>query len=293
MKVRKALIPAAGLGTRMLPETKTVPKEMLPIVDKPAIQYVVEEAVESGIEEILILTNRSKTVMEDYFDYHPELESKLRNAGRIAEADMLRKVADMAHITFMRQKQTLGLGHAVLCARRFAGDEPFAVLLGDDIMKNEPPVTAQLVKAAEKYGCSAVGARHVSLDVIHKYCSLRYENVPGEEKIKKLLDAVEKPRPHEVYTDFAILGRYVFTPAIFDVLDTQSPGYGGEIQLTDAINTLAKRETVLAVDFEGRRFDTGSMTGYLETVLEYALESPRTGKWLRDYIVEKAKEFET
>lgn len=292
MKVRKALIPAAGLGTRMLPETKTVPKEMLPIVDKPAIQYVVEEAVESGIEDILILTNRSKTVMEDYFDYHPELESKLRNAGRIAEADMLRKVADMANITFMRQKQTLGLGHAVLCARRFAGDEPFAVLLGDDIMKNEPPVTAQLVKAAEKYGCSAVGARHVSLDVIHKYCSLRYENVPGEEKIKKLLDAVEKPHPHEVYTDFAILGRYVFTPTIFDVLDTQSPGYGGEIQLTDAINTLAKRETVLAVDFEGRRFDTGSMTGYLETVLEYALESPRTGKWLRDYIVEKAKEFE-
>lgn len=292
MKVRKALIPAAGLGTRMLPETKTVPKEMLPIVDKPAIQYVVEEAVESGIEDILILTNRSKTVMEDYFDYHPELESKLRNAGRIAEADMLRKVADMANITFMRQKQTLGLGHAVLCARRFAGDEPFAVLLGDDIMKNEPPVTAQLVKAAEKYGCSAVGARHVSLDVIHKYCSLRYENVPGEEKIKKLLDAVEKPLPHEVYTDFAILGRYVFTPTIFDVLDTQSPGYGGEIQLTDAINTLAKRETVLAVDFEGRRFDTGSMTGYLETVLEYALESPRTGKWLRDYIVEKAKEFE-
>ncbi len=292
MKVRKALIPAAGLGTRMLPETKTVPKEMLPIVDKPAIQYVVEEAVESGIEEILILTNRSKAVMEDYFDYHPELESKLRNAGRIAEADMLRKVADMAHITFMRQKQTLGLGHAVLCARRFAGDEPFAVLLGDDIMKNEPPVTAQLIRAAEKYNCSAVGARHVPLDVIHKYCSLRYEDVPGEEKIKRLLAAIEKPRPEQVYTDFAILGRYVFTPAIFDVLENQMPGYGGEIQLTDAIDGLARREKVMAVDFDGRRFDTGSMTGYLETVLEYALESPKTGKWLRDYILKKAEEFE-
>ncbi|MBO4406961.1 MAG: UTP--glucose-1-phosphate uridylyltransferase GalU [Clostridia bacterium] len=291
MKVRKAIIPAAGLGTRLLPETKTVPKEMLPIVDKPAVQYVVEEAVKSGIEDILILTNRSKAVMEDYFDYHPELEKKLRASGRGEDADMIRRVADMANITFMRQKETLGLGHAVFCAREFAGDEPFAVLLGDDIMAGEKPVTLQLVEAAEKYGCSAVGARHVPLEEIGKYCSLRYEEMPGEERIFRLLEAVEKPRPDQILSDFAILGRYVFTPEIFEVLRDQKPGYGGEIQLTDAIARLAERADVLAVDFEGRRFDTGSVTGYLETVLEYALRSPKSADWLRAYIRDKAREL--
>lgn len=291
MNVRKAIIPAAGLGTRMLPETKTVPKEMLPIVDKPAIQYVVEEAVNSGIEEILILTNRSKTVMDDYFDYHPELEAKLRAAGREDEAEMIRKVADMAHFTFVRQKETLGLGHAVLCAKRFVGNEPFAVLLGDDIMKNDPPVIRQLINAAEKYDCSAMGGRHVPLKEIGKYCTTRYETLPGEERIFHLLEAIEKPRPDQVISDFAILGRYVFTPSVFDVLENQNPGFNGEIQLTDAINGLAKRERVVAVDFEGRRFDTGSMTGYLETVLEYALESERTGAWLKKYIQNKAEEW--
>ena len=291
MKIKKAVIPAAGLGTRLLPETKTVPKEMLPIVDKPAIQYVVEEAVNSGIEDILILTNRSKAVMEDYFDYHPELENKLRASGRDEDADLIRRVADMANITFMRQKQTLGLGHAVLCARQFAGGEPFAVLLGDDIMKNRKPVTAQLVEAAEKHGCSAVGARHVPLDQIGKYCSLRYETEEGDETVFRILDAIEKPRPEQIFSDFAILGRYVFTSGIFDVLEDQKPGYGGEIQLTDAIARMAKREKVLAVEFEGRRFDTGSVTGYLETVLEYALESPKCGKWLREYIMARAGEF--
>ncbi|MBR5743378.1 MAG: UTP--glucose-1-phosphate uridylyltransferase GalU [Clostridia bacterium] len=291
MKVRKAVIPAAGLGTRLLPETKTVPKEMLPIVDKPAVQYVVEEAVKSGIEDILILTNRSKTVMEDYFDYHPELEKKLRASGRGEDADMIRRVADMANITFMRQKETLGLGHAVFCAREFAGNEPFAVLLGDDIMAGEKPVTLQLVEAAEKYGCSAVGARHVPLEEIGKYCSLRYEEMPGEERIFRLLEAIEKPRPDQILSDFAILGRYVFTPEIFEILRDQKPGYGGEIQLTDAIARLAERTDVLAVDFEGRRFDTGSVTGYLETVLEYALRSPKSADWLRAYIRDKAREL--
>ncbi|MBE7000281.1 MAG: UTP--glucose-1-phosphate uridylyltransferase [Ruminococcaceae bacterium] len=291
MKVKKAVIPAAGLGTRMLPETKTLPKEMLPIVDKPAIQYVVEEAVNSGIEEILILTNRSKTVMDDYFDYHPELEAKLRAAGREEDANMIRKVADMAHFTFIRQKETLGLGHAVLCAKRFVGNEPFAVLLGDDIMKNDVPITRQLINAAEKYNCSAMGGRHVPLKEIGKYCTTRYEAIPGEEKIFHLLEAIEKPRPEQVITDFAILGRYVFTPEIFDVLEHQSTGFNGEIQLTDAIDGLAKRSKVVAVNFEGRRFDTGSMTGYLETVLEYALESEKTGAWLKEYILKKAEEW--
>lgn len=291
MKVKKAVIPAAGFGTRFLPVTKAVPKEMLPIVDRPAIDYVVEEAVESGIEDILILTNRSKTAMEDYYDYHPELEKKLRASGREEDADMVRRIADRATVTFLRQKETLGLGHAVYCARKFAGDEPFAVLLGDDIMNGEKPVTLQLVEAAEKYGCSAVGARHVPLDQIGKYCSLRCDPMPGEEKIFRLLEAIEKPRPDQVLSDFAILGRYVFTPDIFDVLADQKPGYGGEIQLTDAIARLAKRETVMAVDFEGKRFDTGNVTGYLETVLEYALRSPKSEKWLREYILNKAREL--
>ena len=291
MKVRKAVIPAAGLGTRLLPVTKSVPKEMLPIVDKPTLQYVVEEAVKSGIEDILILTNRSKTAIEDYFDYCPELEKKLRDSGREEDATMVRTIADMAHITFMRQKETLGLGHAVLCAREFAGDEPFAVLLGDDIMDGARPVTRQLVEAAEKYGCSAVGARHVALDQIGKYCTLHVEDIPGEERITVLREAIEKPRPEEILSDYAILGRYVFTPAIFPVLAGQKPGYGGEIQLTDAIARLAKREKVLAVEFEGKRYDTGNITGYLETILEYALQSPKSGTWLKEYIRKKAEEL--
>ena len=284
MKVKKAVIPAAGLGTRFLPATKAVPKEMLPIVDRPAIDYVVEEAVESGIEDILILTNRSKSAIEDYYDYHPELEKKLRDSGREEDAEMIRRIADRVTVSFLRQKETLGLGHAVFCARRFVGDEPFAVLLGDDIMKGEKPVTRQLAEAAEKYGCSTVGARHVPLDQIGKYCSLRCDSVPGEEKVFRLLEAIEKPRPDQILSDFAILGRYVFTPDIFDVLADQEPGYGGEIQLTDAIARLAKRETVMAVDFEGKRYDTGNVTGYLETVLEYALCSPKSATWLREYI---------
>jgi len=291
MKVRKAIIPAAGLGTRMLPETKTVPKEMLPIVDKPAIQYVVEEAVKSGVEDILILTNRAKAVMEDYFDYHPELENKLRKAGKDEDADIIRAVADMANVTFMRQKQTLGLGHAVLCGRHFAGNEPFAVLLGDDIMKNDIPVTKQLIDAAEKYECSAVGVRHVPLTDIGKYCSVMEEDIPDETKIKRLLKAIEKPSPDQILSDSAILGRYVFTPEIFDVLEGQKPGYGGEIQLTDAIDGLAQRSKVVTVEFEGRRFDTGSMSGYLETVLEYALESPKVGEWLKNYIIRRGEEL--
>jgi len=291
MKVRKAIIPAAGLGTRMLPETKTVPKEMLPIVDKPAIQYVVEEAVRSGVEDILILTNRAKAVMEDYFDYHPELENKLRKSGKDEDADIIRAVADMANVTFMRQKETLGLGHAVLCGRHFAGKEPFAVLLGDDIMKNEIPVTKQLIDAAEKYECSSVGVRHVPLTEIGKYCSVLEEDIPDEQKIKRLLRAIEKPRPDQILSDSAILGRYVFTPEIFEVLEGQKPGYGGEIQLTDAIDGLAQRSRVVTVEFEGRRFDTGSMSGYLETVLEYALESPKVGDWLKAYIIRRGEEL--
>ncbi|NLD87195.1 MAG: UTP--glucose-1-phosphate uridylyltransferase, partial [Clostridiales bacterium] len=233
MRIKKAVIPAAGLGTRMLPATKSIPKEMLPLGDKPSIQYIVEEAVASGIEDILIITNRMKTAMEDYFDYYPELEKRLIASGNTKDAQLIRETADMANVLYLRQKETLGLGHAVWCARRFVGDEPFAVLLGDDIMLSEKPVTLQLAEAYEKYGCGMVGVQRVSLDVIGKYCSLKAKTIEGN--VMKVSDIIEKPKPYEVFSDYAILGRYVLTSDIFDILENQSPGYGGEIQLTDAL----------------------------------------------------------
>lgn len=287
MRIKKAVIPAAGLGTRMLPVTKSIPKEMLPLGDKPSIQYIVEEAVASGIEDILIITNRMKTAMEDYFDYYPELEKRLIASGNTKDAQLIRETADMANVLYLRQKETLGLGHAVWCARRFVGDEPFAVLLGDDIMLSEKPVTLQLAEAYEKYGCGMVGVQRVSLDVIGKYCSLKAKTIEGN--VMKVSDIIEKPKPYEVFSDYAILGRYVLTSDIFDILENQSPGYGGEIQLTDALAVQARQGSLAAVDFEGRRFDTGSITGYLEAVLEMSLVNPKSAEWLRNYIRERAK----
>jgi len=287
MKVRKAVIPAAGFGTRMLPATKTIPKEMLPLADRPSLQYIVEEAVAAGIEDILIITNRGKAVMEDYFDYSPELERSLRRSGRDAEADALRQAADIAHISFVRQKETLGLGHAVLCACRFAADEPFAVLLGDDVMVSDRPVIGQLMEAATEYGCSVVGVKEVSLAQIGKYCSLKVEH--AAQNRFRVRDIVEKPRPEQVLSPYAILGRYVLTPDIFEILAHQAPGYGGEIQLTDALAVLARTGDMVAVDFEGRRFDTGSLEGYIEANIELCLRNPRCGAWLREYLLERVK----
>jgi len=287
MKVKKAVIPAAGLGTRMLPATKSIPKEMLPLGDKPSIQYIVEEAVAAGIEDILIITNRMKSAMEDYFDYHPELENRLRASGHDADADLIRKTADMANVTYLRQKQTLGLGHAIWCARRFVGDEPFAVPLGDDIMQSKKPVTQQLVEAYNEYECSTVGVKKVSLEAIGKYCSLKVE--PLCDNILSVSDIIEKPRIEQVFSNYAILGRYVLTSDIFNILDTQKPGYGGEIQLTDALAVQARTSKMIAVDFEGRRFDTGNITGYLEAVLELSLQNPKSSEWLKKYIKERAK----
>lgn len=289
MKVTKAVIPAAGLGTRMLPATKTVPKEMLPMVDKPVIQYIIEEAVASGIEDILIVTNRAKSAMDDYFDYHPELEERLLKNGKIKEAEAIRMSADLANIFYVRQKETKGLGHAIWRAKRFVGNEPFAVLLGDDIMMAKTPVTKQLVDAAEKYGASAVGTQLVADEAISRYSSLKIQTLPHEDRIFRLSDMNEKPTPEEKFSNYAILGRYVLTSEIFDILENTPPGYGGEIQLTDGLRTLCKQSPMVAVDFEGRRYDTGNLKGFLEATIDYALVDDEIGPWLRDFILNKAK----
>jgi len=291
MKVKKAVIPAAGLGTRMLPATKSVPKEMLPLADKPSIQYIVEEAVASGIEDILIITGRQKTAMEDYFDYHPELEERMRRAGMESEAEELRRCVDLANVYFIRQKETKGLGHAVWCAKNFVGNEPFAVLLGDDIMRSKTPVVGQLVELNAKYGCSVVGVKEVSSCDVVKYCSLDVSPILGEERSFDVKSLIEKPTPEQIMSNYAILGRYVLTPELFGILETLPPGRGGEIQLTDGINALCERERVIACDFEGRRYDTGNLCGYLEAMTDIALEHPQTGEWFKNFIIDKANKL--
>jgi UTP--glucose-1-phosphate uridylyltransferase len=289
MKVRKAVIPAAGLGTRMLPATKTIPKEMLPMVDKPVIQYIIEEAVASGIEDILIVTNRAKSAMDDYFDYHPELEERLLKNNKTKAAEAVRMSADLANIFYVRQKETKGLGHAIWRAKRFVGDEPFAVLLGDDIMMAKTPVTKQLIDAAEKYGASAVGVQTVLDENISKYSSVKIS--PLENRVFRVSDMNEKPTLAEKFSNYAILGRYVLTADIFDILENTPPGYGGEIQLTDGLKALCKQSPMVAVDFEGRRYDTGNLKGFLEATIDFALESDEIGPWLKEFIEAKAKGF--
>ena len=289
MKVRKAVIPAAGLGTRMLPATKTVPKEMLPLVDKPVIQYIIEEAVAAGIEDILVVTNRAKSAMDDYFDYYPELEERLGRAGKERELAEVRRAADLANIFYVRQKETKGLGHAIWRAKRFVGDEPFAVLLGDDIMRSETPVIGQLIAAAEKYDASCVGVQQVSTDAIAKYSSVQIS--PLEERVFAVSDMVEKPRPEQIFSHYAILGRYVLRPGIFNILEDLEPGYGGEIQLTDGLKALCRRDKMVAVDFEGKRYDTGNLKGFLEATVDFSLAHPEKGEWLRGFLKEKVKEL--
>ncbi len=286
MKVKKAIIPAAGLGTRMLPNTKSIPKEMLPLVDKPVIQYIVEEAVAAGIEEILIITNRGKASMEDYFDYAPDLEERLLRDGKEKEAAAVRAAADMADVYYVRQKETKGLGHAVWRAKNFVGNEPFAVLLGDDIMLSETPVLKQLVDAAEKYGCSSIAAREVSDRDIVKYSSLQI--TPLEDRIYHIHDMNEKPTLEEKLSNHAIMGRYVLTPEIFPILENTAPGRNNEIQLTDGMRTLCHRQMMTAVDFEGKRYDTGNLRGYLEATIDFALRNEEVGDWLREFIRSKA-----
>lgn len=288
MKVRKAIIPAAGLGSRLLPNTKSIPKEMLPLVDKPVIQYIVEEAVAAGVEEILIITNRGKNPIEDYFDYSPDLEDRLIRDGKLKDAKIVHDVADMADVFFLRQKETKGLGHAVWRAKSFVGNEPFAILLGDDIMLSEKPVLKQLVEAAEANECSAIAVREVSDELITKYSSVKLQRDLGSG-VYEISDMNEKPTLEEKLSNFAIMGRYVLTPAIFDILEHTAPGRNNEIQLTDGMKELCHKEKMCAVDFEGRRYDTGNLKGYLESIIDFALKNDEAGPWLKEFIINKAE----
>ncbi len=283
MKVRKAIIPAAGMGTRVLPASKAVPKEMLNIVDKPAIQYIVEEAFASGIEEVLIITNRNKGAIEDHFDHSFELEAKLSESeGKQSILDDVLACSNFGNIYFLRQKKTKGLGHAVLCAKNFIGNEPFAVLYGDDVIISEKPVTKQLCDAYEKYGKGIVGVKEVSDENITKYCSLKTEHL--EDNCYNCVDMIEKPKPEEIMGNFSILGRTVLPPEIFDILEKTPAGAGNELQLTDAMKVLAQTEGMIAVDYEGKRYDMGNKFGILEANIEVGLNHPDTKDALKAYI---------
>ena len=288
MKIKKAVIPAAGLGTRVLPASKAVPKEMLPIVDKPAIQYIVEEAVASGIEDILIITSRGKTTLEDHFDRSPELESRLLASGKTDLYNQVVDIANLCNIQYLRQKETKGLGHAVYCARSFVGDEPFAVLYGDDvIIPKEKPATRELCDAFEEFGLGTVGIKPVPLELIHKYCSLDATQL--REGIFQVRDMIEKPKPEEVITNYAILGRCVLPAAIFSVLENTKPGAGGEIQLTDAMRVLAQREGMIGVEYSGKRYDMGNKLGVLQAIVEVGLKHPEIAEEFHQYLLELSK----
>ena len=270
-KIRTAVIPAAGLGTRFLPATKAQPKEMLPIVDKPCIQYIIEEAIDSGIEDILIITGRNKRASEDHFDRAVELELTLKAQGKY---DLLGLVQELSRVTihYVRQKEPKGLGHAVLCAKHFVGDEPFAVLLGDDIMDAEVPVLKQLMDVYEDCEGSVLGVQEVPKDRVSSYGVVK--PVAVKERLWRADDLVEKPSVEEAPSRLAVLGRYIISPEIFGILEKTEPGRGGEIQLTDALKKLSEREPVYAYEFEGRRYDVGDKQGYLEATVDFALKRP-------------------
>lgn len=287
MKIKKAVIPAAGLGTRVLPASKSMPKEMLPIVDKPAIQYIVEEAVASGITDILIITSRGKGLVEDHFDNSYELEDTLRRKGRGETADAVAAIAHMANIHFVRQHQPKGLGHAVLAAKAFVGDEPFAVLYGDDVIISDCPAIGQLCTAYEKYGKGAVGVKQVPTELVSKYCSLKVE--PLSERDMAVSDMIEKPKPEQIMSNWSILGRCVLPSEIFSILENTDAGIGGEIQLTDAMSVLARRDGMIAVDFIGKRYDMGNKLGIMQAQIEVALKHPEIGDEFKEYLKQIVK----
>ena len=290
-KITKAIIPAAGLGTRMLPISHAVPKEMLPIVDLPAVYYLVEEAAKSGITDILIITNRDKDAMEDFFDLSIEYGHALMSKGKTAEAERLREIANMANVYFLRQKETKGLGHAVGRARSFVGNEPFLVLYGDDVIFSEVPVCKQMADVYEKYGKCVVGVKPVPQKDIQKYSSLKVDALPGEQRVTYCTDMIEKPKPGEEFSNLSILGRVLLTPDIFDVIDTLEPGAGGEIQLTDAMAKVARSNGIYALEFEGERFDMGSKTGFLKANITKGLTHPETAEELKQFIKKIAEEL--
>ncbi len=289
MKVKKAVIPAAGLGTRVLPASKAVPKEMLPIVDKPAIQYIVEEAVSSGIEDILIITNRGKGVIEDHFDHSPELEKKLLEDQKKEMYEQVSKLSKFANIYFIRQKETKGLGHAISCAKSFVGSEPFAVLYGDDVIISKEPACLQLMKVYEEYEAPILGVNKVKKEDIYKYSSLKVE--PIKDNLFKCTDMVEKPSQSEIMSLYSILGRCVLTSDIFDALEKTKPGAGGEIQLTDAIKALARTSGTVAVEFTGKRYDMGSKLGMMQAAVEVAIAHEEIGENFKKYLKDIVKSF--
>src|SRR5271166_1751826 len=286
-KVRKAVLPAAGLGTRFLPATKAQPKEMLTVVDKPQIQYVVEECVASGIEHVIIVTGKGKNSIEDHFDYSPVLERHLEEKGKTAQAEMVRDISDMVQVSYTRQKEPLGLGHAVLVARDLVGDEPFAVLLGDVLIPGPNPATKQLIDVYEATGTGAIAVEEVPRDKTHFYGIVAGEPAPQPpfgERLLRIRDLVEKPKREEAPSNLAITGRYVLPAAIFDCLERTKPGAGGEIQLTDALRILAKEQGLWALIYEGLSYDAGDKLGYLKATVELALMNKELGKDFRDYL---------
>lgn len=282
MKVRKAIIPAAGLGTRFLPATKAQPKEMLPIVDKPAIQYIVEEAKASGIEDILIVTGRNKRAIEDHFDRSIELEMILQEKNENNLLTLVREISEFTDIHYIRQKETKGLGHAIFCARKFIGNETFAVLLGDDIVDSSVPCLKQLLKIHEKLGGSILGVKKVAEKDVKKYGIIA--SIPIEDSLYEVTDLVEKPEPEEAPSQMAVMGRYIIQPEIFDILAKTKPGAGGEIQLTDALRVLCKKQKIYAYAFEGNRYDIGDKLGFLTATVEFALKRKDLAKDFKTYL---------
>jgi len=290
MKVKKAVILAAGLGTRMLPATKSVPKELFPIVDKPALQYLVEEVKASGIDEIMIIISRGKTLIEDHFDYAPELEERLLQGGPAKETALkqVREIAEMADIVYARQKETLGTGHALRLARSFVGNDPFAVLYGDDVIINdEKPVVGQLCEIYEKYGKCVVGVQEVPEELVMKYCTLDVS--PVSDGLYEVSDMIEKPKKEEIISCFSVLGRIILTPDVFDYLDKTPYAKNGELQLTDTMKLISNDGNMMALDFDGIRYDMGSKLGVMQAQVETALKHPEIGDDFREYLKILAK----
>lgn len=282
MKIKKAIIPAAGLGTRFLPVTKAIPKEMLPIVDKPTIQYIVEEVIASGIEDVLIITGRNKGSIEEHFDRAVELEEVLERTNKKELLEEVRNISKMINIHTVRQKNPLGLGHAVSCARAFVGNEPFAVLLGDDVVDSKKPCLKQMLEAFEYYNSTILGVQPIAWENVNKYGIVSADMI--DDNIYKVKDLVEKPSQNDAPSNIAILGRYIITPAIFDILENTSRGLGGEIQLTDGLKKLCVKEDMYAYNFEGRRYDVGSKIGFLEATVDFALKRDDLKDEFKNYL---------
>lgn len=290
LKIKKAIIPAAGLGTRFLPATKAQPKEMLPIVDKPTIQYIVEEAVESGIEDIIIVSGRGKRAIEDHFDKSYELEETLEKREKFEVLNEMRSISQMANIHYIRQKEPRGLGDAIYCARRFIGNDPFAVMLGDDIVQNQgDPCLKQMIDMYDKYHCSIVGVQEVPNEDVSKYGIIGISSTNEDSRSFHINTLVEKPSLDIAPSNYAVMGRYILEPEIFSILEKQAPGAGGEIQLTDAIRTLNETKKVMGYHFEGTRYDVGDKFGFIKAQLDFALKRPDLQKDLLAYIDEIQK----